>query len=50
MKEVNLSYTLNLYGKQAEDLKAHCLRLLDVYEKTVVANRKMAEMHQEMAR
>jgi len=39
-----------LYGRQAEDLKAHCLRLIDVYEKAVVTNRKMAEMHREIAR
>lgn len=37
-----------LYGRQAEDLKAHCQELIDVYEKAVVANRKMAEMHRQM--
>jgi endonuclease III len=38
-----------LYGRQAEDLKTHCLRLVDVYEKAVESNRKMAEMHRGMA-
>jgi endonuclease III len=38
-----------LYGRQAEDLKTHCLRLIDVYENAVDANRKMAEMHRGMA-
>ena len=38
-----------LYGKQAEDLKAHCQELINVYEKAVVANQKMAEIHQKMA-
>jgi len=37
-----------LYGRQAEDFKAHCLRLIDVYEKAVDSNRKMAEMHRQM--
>jgi ABC-type Fe3+-citrate transport system substrate-binding protein len=38
-----------LYGRQAEDLKAHCLELITIYEKAVVSNRKMAEMHQAVA-
>lgn len=38
-----------LYGKQAEDLKAHCQRLVTSYENAVDANRKMAEMHRGMA-
>jgi endonuclease III len=38
-----------LYGKQAEDLKAHCQRLVTSYENAVDANRKMAEMHRVMA-
>ncbi|NOU21798.1 MAG: hypothetical protein HOO93_08405 [Methyloglobulus sp.] len=38
-----------LYGRQAEDFKAHCLRLIDVYEQEAVeSNRKMAEMHRQM--
>jgi hypothetical protein len=39
-----------LYGRQAEDLKAHCRELINVYEKAAAMNRKMAEIHQEMAR
>lgn len=37
-----------LYGKQAEDLKAHCQRLIDVYEKAAEENRQMARMHHQM--
>lgn len=37
-----------LYGKQAEDLKAHCKRLIDVYEKAVEENLSMAKMHRLM--
>jgi hypothetical protein len=39
-----------LYGRQAEDFKAHCQRLINAYEKAVESNQKMAEMHREMAR
>ncbi|HEY8097347.1 MAG TPA: hypothetical protein VIE65_14800 [Methylobacter sp.] len=39
-----------LYGRQAEDLKAHSQELINVYEKAVAANRKMAEMHRKIAR
>ena len=38
-----------LYGRQAEDLKAHCQELITVYEKAVVADRKMAEIHHKIA-
>ena len=38
-----------LYGRQAEDLKAHCYSLINSYEKAVTANQKMAEMHRGMA-
>ena len=38
-----------LYGRQAEDFKAHCQRLVTSYENAVDANRKMAEMHRGMA-
>lgn len=38
-----------LYGRQAEDLKAHCQRLVTSYENAVDANRKMAETHRGMA-
>ncbi|MFI3121652.1 MAG: hypothetical protein QX203_16895 [Methylococcaceae bacterium] len=34
-----------LYGRQAEDLKAHSQKLIDAYEKAAEANLKMAEMH-----
>ncbi len=37
-----------LYGRQAEDLKAHCESLINAYEKAVEENRKMAEMHRGM--
>ena len=37
-----------LYGRQAEDLKAHCQQLINIYEKAVIENRKMAEMHRQM--
>jgi hypothetical protein len=37
-----------LYGRQAEDLKAHCQRLIDVYQKAADANLKMASMHRKM--
>ncbi|MEQ1620638.1 MAG: hypothetical protein ABL919_04475 [Methylococcales bacterium] len=36
------------YGKQAEDLKAHCQRLVDVYEKAAESNLEMAKMHRQM--
>lgn len=38
-----------LYGRQAEDFKAHCQRLVTSYENAVDANRKMAEMHRALA-
>jgi len=37
-----------LYGRQAEDLKAHCLRLINVYEKAAEENLSMAKLHREM--
>jgi hypothetical protein len=37
-----------LYGRQAEDFKAHCERLIDVYEKAAEENLKMANMHRQM--
>ncbi|MFZ2311236.1 MAG: hypothetical protein WAV82_01330 [Methylobacter sp.] len=37
-----------LYGKQAEDLKAHCRRLIDVYEKAAEENLEMAKMHRQI--
>jgi len=37
-----------LYGRQAEDLKAHSQRLVDVYEKAAEENLRMAKMHRQM--
>ncbi|TRW90690.1 hypothetical protein [Candidatus Methylobacter oryzae] len=37
-----------LYGRQAEDLKAHAQKLIDVYEKASEENLKMAKMHRHM--
>ena len=37
-----------LYGRQAEDLKAHCLRLIEVYEKAAEENLSMAKLHRQM--
>lgn len=37
-----------LYGRQAEDLKASCQRLIDVYEKAAEENLSMAKMHRQM--
>jgi hypothetical protein len=37
-----------LYGRQAEDFKAHCARLIDVYEKAAEENPKTAKMHRQM--
>lgn len=37
-----------LYGKQVEELKVHCERLIHIYEKAVEENRNMAKMHRQM--
>ncbi|MBV6388754.1 MAG: hypothetical protein JNIBNLAF_00348 [Nitrosomonas europaea] len=37
-----------LYGKQAENLKGHCRRLISIYENAVEANLSMAKAHREM--
>jgi len=37
-----------LYGRQAEDLKANCQRLIDVYDKAADANLKLADMHRRL--
>ncbi|MFA6051305.1 MAG: hypothetical protein WC762_01810 [Methylobacter sp.] len=37
-----------LYGRQAQDFKAHCQRLIDVYEKAAEENLNMAKMHRQM--
>jgi len=36
------------YGRQAQDFKAHCQRLVDAYEKAAEENREMARMHRQM--
>ena len=36
------------YGRQAEDLKAHCRRLIDIYEKAAEENLSMANLHRKM--
>jgi hypothetical protein len=38
-----------LYGRQAQSFKDHCQWLINAYEKAVVSNRKMAEMHRAKA-
>ncbi|MCK9607987.1 hypothetical protein A1359_15690 [Methylomonas lenta] len=37
-----------LYGKKAQDLKAHCRNLITIYQNGVDANMSMAKMHREM--
>ena len=37
-----------LYGRQAEDLKAHCRRLIEVYEKAAEENLSMANLHRQL--
>lgn len=36
------------YGRQAQDFKAHCERLISDYEKAAEENREMARMHRQM--
>lgn len=38
-----------LYGRQAEDFKAHCQALINVYEKAAEANQSMAKMHRTLS-
>ncbi len=38
-----------LYGKRAQDLKAHCQSLIISYEQAAKANKAMADIHREMA-
>lgn len=42
-------YEKPYYGKRAQDLKAHCHRLITSYEQAVEANMAMAEIHRKMA-
>ncbi|MGR8950949.1 MAG: hypothetical protein ACU83V_00825 [Gammaproteobacteria bacterium] len=37
-----------LYGRQAQDLKAHCRGLINAYEKAVEENREMAKLHRQI--
>jgi endonuclease III len=37
-----------LYGRQAQGLKEHCQALINVYQRAVEANMKMAQMHRQM--
>lgn len=37
-----------VYGRHAEDFKAHNQEVIDLYEKAVVANREMAEMFRDV--
>ncbi|MGR8997569.1 MAG: hypothetical protein ACU88J_00780 [Gammaproteobacteria bacterium] len=37
-----------LYGRQAQALKAHCQRLINVYEKAAEENLSMAKLHRQM--
>jgi hypothetical protein len=37
-----------VYGRHAEDLKAHSQEVINLYEKAVVANREMAEIFRDM--
>lgn len=36
------------YGRQAQDFKAHCERLINDYEKAAEENLEMAKMHRQM--
>lgn len=42
-------YNSNHYGKRAQDLQAHCRGLIRYYEQAAEANRKMAEIHRQLA-
>lgn len=37
-----------VYGRHAEDLKAHSQEVINLYEKAVVANREMADIFRDM--
>jgi hypothetical protein len=36
------------YGRQAQDLKAHCQKLVSAYEQAAEENMSMARMHRQM--
>ena len=48
-KELEEYETHPYYGKRAQDLKAHCHRLISIYQQAVEANMTMAEIHRQMA-
>ena len=48
-KELEEYETHPYYGKRAQDLKAHCRRLISSYEQVAEANAAMAETHRKMA-
>ncbi|SFU64888.1 hypothetical protein [Nitrosospira multiformis] len=48
-KELGEYETHPYYGKRAQDLKAHCHRLISIYQQAVEANTAMAEIHRKMA-
>ena len=37
-----------VYGRHAEDLKAHNQEVINLYEQAVVANREMAKMFRDL--
>lgn len=48
-KELKEYETHPYYGKRAQDLKAHCERLIKSYEQAVEANMTMGGIHRQMA-
>ena len=42
-------YHSNLYGKQAQNLQAHCRGLIRYYEQAAEANLSMADSHRKIA-
>jgi uncharacterized protein involved in copper resistance len=42
-------YRSEYYGRQAQNLQAHCRGLIRYYEQAAEANQKMAEIHREIA-
>lgn len=48
-KELREYETHPYYGKRAQDLKAHCERLINSYQQAAEANSAMADSHRRMA-
>jgi len=42
-------YRSEYYGRQAQNLQAHCRGLIRYYEQAAEANREMAEIHRQLA-